>query len=265
MLYAFIAGFGLLVALLMMANWLANAEPKAILRGAKWAVFGVLGGAFVFLLATGRLGWAFAALVAMAPWAGRILRALMAGMMARQLFGGAGSPFGGLGGSGDRSSGRTHRGRTSTVSSRYLEMALHHASGRMVGRVREGPFAGRTLDELGPADRLALWRSVQNDADSLRLLEAWLDRNHPDWRTAFADSAGGRSGSSSEGGNASSGRTMDRQEALLVLGLEEGASQEEIRAAYRRLMAHAHPDRGGSTWLAAKLNEAKAVLLDKGR
>ena len=58
---------------------------------------------------------------------------------------------------------------------------------------------------------------------------------------------------------------MSRDEALRILGLESGASPDEIKSAYHRLMAALHPDKGGSTYLAAKLNEAKDRLLgDKG-
>lgn len=56
---------------------------------------------------------------------------------------------------------------------------------------------------------------------------------------------------------------MTRTEALHVLGLEEGASVDDIKRAYRRVMAKAHPDHGGSSWMAAKVNEAKRVLLDE--
>jgi DnaJ family protein C protein 19 len=54
---------------------------------------------------------------------------------------------------------------------------------------------------------------------------------------------------------------MSRSEALKVLGLEEGATQEQIRAAHRRLIQQIHPDKGGTDYLAAKINEAKDVLL----
>ena len=62
---------------------------------------------------------------------------------------------------------------------------------------------------------------------------------------------------------ARAGPRMSRAEALQVLGLQEGATEAEIRAAWLRLMQAAHPDRGGSDWLAAKLNQARDVLLGR--
>ena len=72
-------------------------------------------------------------------------------------------------------------------------------------------------------------------------------------------SASGKSRSNS-GGQATSG-TMTRSEALEVLGLEEGADVDAINTAYKKMMARVHPDKGGNDWMAAKINEAKRVLL----
>jgi hypothetical protein len=55
--------------------------------------------------------------------------------------------------------------------------------------------------------------------------------------------------------------TMSRGEALNVLGLQDGATEADIRAAHRRLIVQIHPDKGGTSYLAAKINEAKDVLL----
>lgn len=63
------------------------------------------------------------------------------------------------------------------------------------------------------------------------------------------------------GGSASRTGAMSRTEALSVLGLSEGATKDEIIAAHRRLIRQAHPDKGGSSYLAAKINQAKDVLL----
>ena len=56
---------------------------------------------------------------------------------------------------------------------------------------------------------------------------------------------------------------MTRKQALAVLGLEANATQQQVVDAHRRLMAKIHPDKGGSTYLAQQLNEAKRVLLSK--
>ena len=55
---------------------------------------------------------------------------------------------------------------------------------------------------------------------------------------------------------------MSRAEALDILGLEEGASEADIEEAYKTLIMKNHPDQGGTDWLAARLNEARSVLLD---
>lgn len=60
----------------------------------------------------------------------------------------------------------------------------------------------------------------------------------------------------------SSGGRMTRQEAYEVLGLRPGASRADIQDAHRRLMRGAHPDAGGSDWLAARINQARDRLLN---
>lgn len=68
-----------------------------------------------------------------------------------------------------------------------------------------------------------------------------------------------------EGGNARrknpNQRTMTREQALEILGLEDGATDDEITAAHRRMIAKAHPDMGGSDWMAAQVNAARERLL----
>jgi hypothetical protein len=139
-------------------------------------------------------------------------------------------------------------GAANSVETAFLSMTLHHDSGRITGSVKAGQFAGRDLATLTLSELLALLQECQvADADSVALLEAWLDRAHPDWRAEPA--AEPRSGA------------MTRAEALEILGLAEGADEDAIRAAHRRLMRSAHPDQGGSAWLAARINAARDFLL----
>ena len=145
---------------------------------------------------------------------------------------------------------------TSSVRSAALEMELDHATGDMNGEVLVGRFEGLTLDEMDENDLMALRSEIEEaDEQSLALLDAYLDRRFPAWREAGQSDAGAGQGSAAGAG------PMDEQEAYQVLGLEPGAGAAEIREAHRRLMKGAHPDSGGSTFLAAKINEAKDVLL----
>jgi hypothetical protein len=139
-------------------------------------------------------------------------------------------------------------GAANSVETAFLSMTLHHDSGRMTGSVKAGQFSGRDLAALDLPELLTLLEECRaTDPDSVALLEAWLDRTHPDWHAEPA--AAPHSG------------TMTRAEALEILGLAEGADEDAIRAAHRRLMRSAHPDQGGSAWLAARINAARDLLL----
>ncbi|MFC3050714.1 DnaJ domain-containing protein [Kordiimonas pumila] len=70
-----------------------------------------------------------------------------------------------------------------------------------------------------------------------------------------------RGNRSNKDGNGAKGTDMSRREALDILGLDEGVTNAEVNSAYRRLMSKYHPDKGGSDWMAAKLSEARKVLL----
>jgi hypothetical protein len=148
-------------------------------------------------------------------------------------------------------------GQTSRIATDHLEMELDHDTGEMRGRVLKGLFRGRDIESLSPADLALLWQDCRNnDAQSAQLIEAYLDRIHPSWRE---DMARGESDMS----RGPDGR-MTVEEAFEILGLEPGACEGDIRRAHRDLMLKLHPDRGGSTYLAAKINEAKDVALRLG-
>ena len=143
----------------------------------------------------------------------------------------------------------------SAVTTRFLVMTLDHVSGVMTGTVREGRFAGRSLQDLTRPELLELWRECQPDPQSTAVLEAYLDR-HVDagWRNQADTERKDRT-------QATANDHMDRAEAYRVLGLQSGAGRDEIQAAYRRLIQRVHPDQGGSSDLAARINQARDVLL----
>ncbi|MBX6367583.1 MAG: DnaJ domain-containing protein [Rhodospirillales bacterium] len=220
-----LAGVGLLLVVWLVMRGFVAANPSDIVRGLRWAAFGLGGLLVLVLVVTGRLGPALALAAGLAPLLMRWRPA-----------------------SGPTSPG----GDSSEVETEWLRMSLDHDTGRMEGTVRRGPFQGRRLAELGRDELLELWRTLRADDEaSASLLESWLDNAWPDWRRG-------------ESRPPPRATRMTREEALQVLDLQPGASPEEIRAAHRRLMLKVHPDQGGSTWLAARLNEARDVLLGEG-
>ncbi len=150
--------------------------------------------------------------------------------------------------------------KVSRVRSAMIEMELHHESGAMEGTVLAGAFSGGRLADLTrPQCEEILQVCRSDDPEGARLLEAYLDRRFPGWRPAGEDHAdAGRGG---RGGDQRLAGAMTEEEAYEVLGLAKGASVEEIARAHRTLMKKLHPDYGGPTALAAKVNEAKAILM----
>lgn len=166
------------------------------------------------------------------------------------------SPFGGTGfrNVGDLFGGaRRTAGQSSQVRSNYLDMSLDHNSGMLKGRIIAGPYAGRMLDEFDLAQLLAMVPGF--DAESVALLESYLDRRFPAWRQDAQGDRAGRQGRSPASGK------MTNEEAYQILGLQPGATRDDISRAHRTLMKKLHPDQGGSTYLAARVNEAKDTLL----
>lgn len=143
----------------------------------------------------------------------------------------------------------------STVETEYLKMRLDHERGEIYGEVLKGRFTGCVFSEMDLKSLLQLREEVLGrDQDSVTLIESYLDRIYSnDWRNAGSSKDESRSSGAREG--------MSREEAFEILGLSSGASRDEIVAAHRRLMQKIHPDRGGSDYLAAKINRAREVLL----
>ena len=239
MLPYFILGFALLIGLLLAGRWFAGTNAKVLARTAKRVALGLILGTIAFFAVTGRLNWAFLALPALLPW---ILRARAFSRRAKnfsRMAGGSGTPS----------------GQISEIATRFLRVTLDHDSGAIAGEVIDGPHAGQRLDELRLDDLIGFLGICQaEDEQSAQVLTAYLDRIHPEWRER-AQPAGAATGNGFAGG------PMSRDEALQILGLEPSANTDDIKEAHRRLMGGLHPDHGGSTYLAAKLNEAKDLLL----
>lgn len=234
--------FLVIVAGLLGWNWLHN-QP-ASQRGAALARLALGLGIIVFgyLALTGRLHLVGILLAMAYPFLRRYLPALV--QQARP-----------AGSSGNRS----------RVTSEILEMSLDHDSGALYGKILRGPMQGRTLEKLQEQEFIELLQYCRReDSDSARLLETYLDRRFGEaWRQD--DPGGTRTGAEQDSDGEEQSRSsgeMSREEAYEVLGLEPGASPEEITRAHRRLMQRLHPDRGGSAYLAARINAARKRLLD---
>ncbi len=236
----FIIGLILLILLLSAIKQFARMDAAAVARAVRTGA-GVLGMIFaVLLLLRGQIA----------------IAAVFAGMAASfagwRMFGQGWMPFRMPGGGAGPS-----RGRVTTARSAMLEMRLDHDSGAMTGAVLTGSFAGRSLDTLSRPELLSLGEELRrDDPDGVALLETYLDRRFAGWREADE-------GQGQRGRTAGSSGAMSRREAYETLGLEEGAGPEEIIGAHRALMKKLHPDRGGPTGLAARVNQAKDVLMQR--
>ena len=208
----------------------AAAAARLVRQGG--GVLGMIGA--LLLLLRGRIG----------------LAATVAGMMANfagwRTTGVGSTPFRNVGGG-------ASQGRASTARSAMVEMRLDHDSGAMTGRILAGAYAGRAVETLSRPELVLLRQELMlDDPDGARLLEAYLDRRFAGWREADEGERQRRAGGA-----------MSRREALEVLGLAEGAGAADIIRAHRTLMKKFHPDHGGSTTLAARVNQAKDVLMQR--
>lgn len=234
----FLAGCALLVALILAARLLIKADPQklagALRKAGGVAILGLAG----FLILRGAIAVA-------------IPLAVFGFAMLRRGAGFGGGAFGPAG----KSPGQKSRIRTDR-----LEMELDHDSGHMDGECVTGRFAGRPLSSLSDQEAMELLAELhQENAPEAAVMEAYLDWRMPGWRGEDADETAGAETGQARG--RSSGMTAE--EAYAVLGVARDASEAEIRQAHRKLMLKMHPDQGGSTYLAARINEAKEVLLGR--
>lgn len=241
-----IIGFTIAWLALWLIKQFANASPQAYRR-----VIQMAGGQ------QGLFNAVFNMLRARSGAAGMFASALMWFFNQQQKSAGAAR---GAGFDGFRWAGFGAKG-ASKANSATIEVELDHETGDMIGKATAGPYGGRDFSQLGRDELTAMhtWCLAQ-DVEGARLLEAYLDRRFPGWRPAGEGEAhAGRDDAAGRAGG------MTEHEAHQVLGLKKGAGPEEITRAHRELMKKAHPDAGGSSELAARLNEAKTVLMRRHR
>ncbi len=230
-----VLGIALLAGLLLLVRWATSADPRVLAWVLRVLVGLILLGGLLLVAMAGRWSWIAYAIPFMLPfyfhWRSNRIRA--------------------------KNAGGPSPGRSSDLTTDYLRMSLDHDSGEMTGVVTQGKHDGQELDSMSLEDLLDLLGECGEDEDSVRVLEAYLDRVHgPEWR-----GEGGEQEHSNGGRTGGWGAAMTFNEAWEILGLAPGADEDAIKEAHRRLMGKMHPDHGGSTYLAAKLNQAKDLLL----
>ncbi len=248
---AFLYGLVALAVVLFLLRHLTSANPARVGQVVRrvGGVVALLLGALLILRGGAAIGAPLAAFGAMLLGVNQIPGfpyAAGQGPSAGGLAGGSGASTGTGGGA----------GQPSQVRTAWLDMRLDRQSGHMDGIVLRGEAQGKLLSELDVPEVVALWQRCRgDDALSAQLLEAYLDWREADWRRLYGEEQARASAREEDHG------AMSREEALAILGLAPGASAQEIRQAHRNLMKHVHPDHGGSSYLAAKINAAKEVLL----
>src|SRR6516225_9182195 len=174
MLYV-LGGLALLSGFLLLVYLFVNADPARLARGLKVTGIVIAVVAVATLAVSGRLAALLMPLAMLMPLLIRV----------RSVLDRYRPPAG---------------GQTSTVATPFLRMTLDHDTGSMTGTVLRGNFSGMRIEELGPADLLALLRECRaEDEEGARLLEAYLDRLHPDWRDELAGERAGSAGGSGRG------------------------------------------------------------------
>lgn len=251
------------------ARAFVSADPKALAKGIRIAGALACAALGIFLLLRGRidaalmLGFAAAGIMGYLPRGWSLFDGLFGrgGLLGRR----------GLGSGWTRArtgysagpSGPSAGGQQSSVETAWLRMWLDHATGRMDGDILQGSHAGARLSSLPFEAVIELLRECQRaDNQSAALLEAYLDRMAgEDWRERAKAQSGASGNAGGSAGDSRPAGGMAREQAYEILGLKPGATADAIRAAHRRLMKKFHPDQGGSTHLAAQINQAKDILL----
>jgi len=238
---------GIVLVMGLLLRGFLRTSPAVVARYIKTGLLGLAGILLIWLMASGRLGWLVPAIgglvavvVRMLPLIARLAPALHRLWTLKR-----------------SSVGGPAQANRSVVEARFVRMRLDHDTGEMSGEVLEGVFAGRQMNDLTMDEVVQLLQMcLQQDEDSAALVKAYLDRIYgEDWQASAAKGGGGHEASGSD--------AMTIEEACQVLGVASDASKQAIIEAHRRLIQRMHPDRGGTDYLAAKINQAKELLLSR--
>ena len=239
-------GLALLVLVVLLSRWFATANPSNLAKWVKWIFIAAGASATIFLGVTGKAHLAFLPLALTGlPW---FLGRMAAG----------------------RINPNPTAGQRSDVETPYLRMTSTMTAARWRARCCRGatPGAGSTSfrNTSSWTSSTSAARGTTKAGGCSRPIStapsAPIGASAPRQRPRREHSAAGGTGQGWGRKRKSAGRTpMTREEAYEILGLSPGAGAEEIKEAHRTLMRKLHPDHGGSNYLAAKINQAKELLL----
>jgi hypothetical protein len=198
-------------------------------RTAFWSVLGLS----VVLVASGRMHWLGAGLAVLVPLAKGAFALGLRALPFLQIL----SRF---------------KTSPSQFRTKSLLVQVNFSTREMDGEILQGEFTGKRLSELNQKQLQTLAESFkETDRESYLLLQTYMLRNN----------RGGSENSYQHGNQANNLSELSEKEACEILGLKPDAPKEDIVKAHKRLMQRLHPDRGGSDYLAAKINAAKDKLI----
>ena len=219
----------LLVGVMWFMSWYGKAAPAQRNSAIKTGLLYFVAIALLLLVITGRIPVLFAAISAAIP----VFHRLMA---YRGLFGilgrFAGQKFG-----------------PTTLTTAWLIVEYDLAKRSLDAKVTRGQYEGKRLSELNESELNTLLDQVKEDFQSRAAVNAYILARQ------------GREYTQQNRHTAGSQPQMSQAQAYEILGLEQNATADEIKQAHKRLMQKIHPDRGGSSYLAAQINAAKDLLL----
>jgi hypothetical protein len=206
-------------------------QPKERQRGL-WIRFIFVAGAVTLavLAVTGRLHWVGLALAAILP----LFRTafLMLVRFAPRLL-----PF---------VFARHKSSKAQATSTEYIQVVMDN-NGEMGGLILKGSKAGKQLQQLSDQELLQIQQEFRSCAASVQVVRAFITKYRPHLHSGDKQQSG----------------AMSESEAKEVLNIKGDYDKAAVISAHRKLMQKFHPDRGGSDYLAAKINQAKDVLLTK--